>query len=157
MQGLENRPGERTDVGCKEKAWGDGSEELYSQECSWRKPRIWQKWSIIVQWCAAIVASLLTCQSLPPPALGRVLNWAVSSALPSPLPPFLGNLLPLIVTQRAHMFRSLHQHPPARHPACSAHHLGSSSFLPDRLVCSGKLWSRIQWEEHMQRWDWNHS
>ena len=26
-------------------------------------------------------------------------------------------------------------------------------FLPERLLCSGNLWSRLHWEEHMQRWD----
>ena len=33
------------------------------------------------------------------------------------------------------------------HPNCC---LGS--FLPDGLVYSSNLWSRLQWEEHMQRW-----
>ena len=34
---LESKPGERTAVGWQETAWGDGSEEIHNQECSWRK------------------------------------------------------------------------------------------------------------------------
>lgn len=50
-----------------------------------------------------------------------------------------GQSAPFIVTQRAHVFQSLPNTHLSRHPACSDCLLGSSSFLPDKLVCSGTL------------------
>ena len=98
MWGMESRPGKGTAVGWEETAWGDGSEELHNQECSWRKPRLTtQKQSATVKWCArggaAIAVSLLTCWPLPLWALQRAPTRAGlhAPAIASSTPPHLGD------------------------------------------------------------------
>ena len=65
--------------------------------------------------------------------------------------PSLGNTLALIAAWWALVFKSL----PTEQLACPDPRLGS--FLPDGLLCSSNLWSRLRREKHTQRWGWNHS
>ena len=171
MCSLQSRPREGTALVCGETTWENESKVLHNQECSWRKHGPPQKGSTMAEWLAkgvaTIAASLLTPWPLPPPALGRDPTRASSHN------PVIASSISALSTTKpgwhAHPDHQLHSNPhhstllpeQTARPIC---HLGF--FLPDGLVCSGNLWSRLfcfrgVWGVHTthtsQRWGWNHS